>query len=230
MNAAPEFDHAFAGGRVFKIPSRGLVRTVIDLSSVTAALTLHRVWRSFTAQALVKNDVMLGLNARMVNLSPIGNVTIGERSIIRGIIRNEPKGATRIGADVYIGDNTILSSASLVEVGNWTLIAHGVQIFDNDTHPVDPDQRCLHFNIIRGITTPASVTIGNRPVVIGERAWIGMNSIIMKGVTIGDGTIVAAGSVVIDSLPAMVIASGNPATPVRGIANISSSHTREENA
>ncbi len=50
---------------------------------------------------------------------------------------------------------------------------------------------------------------------IGRRCWLGLNSIVMKGVTIGDGTIVASGGVVVDDLPAGVVAAGNPARVVK---------------
>ena len=55
----------------------------------------------------------------------------------------------------------------------------------------------------------------DRPVRIGDGAWIGMHSIILKGVTIGDGAIIGAGSVVTRDIPANAVACGSPARVVR---------------
>lgn len=158
---------------------------------------------------------MLGLNSVIVNLSNRENVTIGERTVVRGIIRNEVNGKVSIGNDVYLGDDTLISCAKSIKIGDYSLIAHGVQIFDNDTHPLDPKMRQLHFDMIRGMIPMTKLDVPSRPVIVGHSVWIGMNSLIMKGVTIGDDTVVAAGSVVTRDLPGSVIASGNPAEPVR---------------
>ena len=89
-------------------------------------------------------------------------------------------------------------------------MAHGVHIFDNDSHPIDPLERQLHFRMIQGIDTQKCVNIGHSPILIGENSWLGLNSIITKGVSIGDNAIVASGSVVAADVPHNTIAGGNP--------------------
>ena len=59
-----------------------------------------------------------------------------------------------------------------------------------------------------------------RPVRIGNKAWIGFNVIILKGVTVGEGAMVAAGSVVRHDVPAYTLVAGNPAVVVRSLSRV----------
>jgi acetyltransferase-like isoleucine patch superfamily enzyme len=158
---------------------------------------------------------MLGTMARLINLSSRDAVVIQESAVIRGILRNELGGRINIGKHVYIGDQVIISAASELSIGHETLVAHGAQIFDNDTHPVDAEERARHFRMIRGVEPATAIQIGKAPVSIGPRCWIGMHAMIMKGVSVGEGTVVAAGSVVVADLPAGVIVGGNPARVIK---------------
>ena len=88
-----------------------------------------------------------------------------------------------------------------VEIGPRTQIGPAVQIYAAD-HPRDPELRM------------AGLELG-RPVRIGRNVWIGIHCIIMRGVTIGDNSVVAAGSVVTKSVPPNTLVAGNPAAPVR---------------
>ena len=116
-----------------------------------------------------------------------------------------------LGKYVYVGDQTIISAGQSVTIGDSTLIAHGAQIFDNDSHPTDAAQRTAHFRKMVGHPTNLPIEIKSAPVEIGARCWIGMNALVMKGVTIGDEAIVAAGSVITRDVPARAIVAGNPA-------------------
>ena len=69
--------------------------------------------------------------------------------------------------------------------------------------------------MILGLAPPSPLNIGKAPVRIGERCWIGLSSVVMKGVTIGEDTIVASGSVVVNNIPSRVIAGGNPARVIK---------------
>lgn len=60
----------------------------------------------------------------------------------------------------------------------------------------------------------------NSPIHIGQHLWIGLNSIILKGIKIGDKSIIAAGSVATSAIPAGVIAGGNPAKVIRTIMKV----------
>ena len=118
--------------------------------------------------------------------------------------------ATKSDAELVIGDGVGISGASIVarqrvKIGARTSIGGGVGIYDNDFHPIDPSHRTAAINDVR----PA-------PVTIGENVFVGTRSVILKGVTIGDGTTVGACSLVTRSLPARVVAAGAPARVLRG--------------
>ncbi len=119
-------------------------------------------------------------------------------------------------AELIIGDRVSLnyrgavSAAKSVRIGDDTLIAGDVAIFDNTNHPVSPARR-----LARAAVTAAEVA----PVVIGRNVWIGIHCIIMRGVTIGDNSVVAAGSVVTKSVPPNTLVAGNPAAPIRQLTD-----------
>jgi acetyltransferase-like isoleucine patch superfamily enzyme len=142
-------------------------------------------------------------------------ITIAAGSVCRGILRlNEATGRLSIAEDVYIGDDALISCSTRIEIGAGTLIGHGAQVFDNDSHPIDPEGRDRQWRRIRyGERLP--FTVEAAPVTIGRRVWIGMYALVMKGVTIGDGAVVAAGSVVTHDVPPLTVVGGNPARPIR---------------
>ncbi len=113
-----------------------------------------------------------------------------------------------IGEATSINYQTLISVAHEVRIGRDCLIAGEVRIFDNNNHPVDPERRR-----VRAPITEAEVA----PVIIEDNAWIGMRSIIMKGVRVGHSAIVGAGSVVTSDVPALSIVAGNPARVVKRI-------------
>lgn len=107
-----------------------------------------------------------------------------------------------IGDQVFIGYQTAISVANRVEIGSHTLIAGNVQIFDNISHPLSPERRRRDEQFRLAETAP---------VIIGENVWIGNAVHVMKGVTIGDNSVVAAGSIVTKSVPPNTLVAGNPA-------------------
>jgi acetyltransferase-like isoleucine patch superfamily enzyme len=110
---------------------------------------------------------------------------------------------------IKIGDKcslngTIIHSRNAVIIGDNCMFGPGVVILDNDSHntSIDPKSR-------------RQGQIEETPVVIGNNVWIGMRSIIMKGVNIGDNSIVAAGSIVTKSVPSNSLFGGNPAAFIK---------------
>lgn len=209
-------DHAFASGPVFLRP-QGLKQALGWLRHPAAALKLRKIWAQFDDGAEIAAAVRLGFGARLINRADRPTVRIGRETVIRGILRNEQSGRITIGERVYIGDGVLISAMANIVIGAETLIAHGVQLFDNDTHPLDAEDRALDFRRKLGHKVPAPAAIAKADLHIGRGCWLGMNSMVMKGVTIGDGTVVAGGSVVTKDLPPGVVAGGNPAHPLRNI-------------
>lgn len=203
-------DHAFASGPVFLRPG-SLPETILRTRSLRGGWLIRMIWRQYSSNAILGDKVRLGAGARLINRHSREFTRIGDECVIRGIIRVEATGQLTLGKYVYVGDQTIISAGQSVTIGDSTLIAHGVQIFDNDSHPTDAAQRTAHFRKMLGHPTNLPIEIKSAPVEIGARCWIGMNALVMKGVTIGDEAIVAAGSVITHDVPARAIVAGNPA-------------------
>jgi acetyltransferase-like isoleucine patch superfamily enzyme len=121
-----------------------------------------------------------------------------------------------------IGDFTLLNGALImveerIEIGSHCLVSWNVGIADSDFHPLQPAQRLVDAEALAPFFTgrPPRPALKTAPVVIGNNVWIGMNATILKGVTIGDNSVVAAGSVVTKSVEPNTVVAGNPAAPIK---------------
>jgi acetyltransferase-like isoleucine patch superfamily enzyme len=109
----------------------------------------------------------------------------------------------RIGADCGFTGVTLVA-AERIEIGDRVLVGANATIIDTDFHPLDPGQR--RANINAGAAAP---------VVIEDDVFIGMNALILKGVRLGAGCVVGAGSVVTEDVAPGTTVAGNPAKLVR---------------
>jgi acetyltransferase-like isoleucine patch superfamily enzyme len=121
-----------------------------------------------------------------------------------------------------VGDFTLLNGAllmaeELIEIGSYCLVSWNVGIADSDFHPIDPAERRRDAIALAPYyhERPPRPAIRTAPVRIADNVWIGMNAVILKGVTIGENAVIAAGSVVSKSVPANTIVAGNPAVVVK---------------
>lgn len=148
----------------------------------------------------------------------INSIKIGAFTHVRGeLLTFAHGGEIRIGDYCYIGDFTKIWSALSISIGDRVLISHNVNIFDNITHPISPKLRHDQFKEIITSGHPKSIDLRELPVIIQDDVLIGCMSIILRGVTIGKGAIISAGSVVKEDVPAYTIVEGNPANIVREI-------------
>jgi acetyltransferase-like isoleucine patch superfamily enzyme len=155
---------------------------------------------------------------RRLKLRPNIHFTVGEGSTIGAAISFEREGAQVIvGRNSEIGASHIVC-ATKVEIGNDVLISWGCTIDDHDSHPIAWSAR---LNDVRDNYQGKKnwTRVVSRPVKIGDKCWIGMHAIILKGVHVGEGAIVAAGAVVTKSVPAWTIVGGNPARVIRTISS-----------
>lgn len=114
----------------------------------------------------------------------------------------------RIGNDVGMSAPTIYIQDGLV-IGNNVNIGGGCVILDSDCHSLN------YMDRRNGIADQRNKK--SKPIVIEDDVWLGTNSIVLKGVTIGARTIIGAGSVVTKDIPADCIAAGNPCKVIRKI-------------
>ncbi len=116
-----------------------------------------------------------------------------------------------LGNNVEINMNCVFLDCNRIEIGDHTGLGPGVHIYAV-THPTHPRERLSGGSACDQIAFWRSYTA---PVTIGRNVWLGGGVIVLPGVTIGDGTSVAAGSVVTKSLPANCLAAGSPARVIR---------------
>lgn len=110
-----------------------------------------------------------------------------------------------IGDDVYINFGCVILDCGPVTIGNQVLIGPNVGIYDAN-HALDAQER------MDGALIPGKISIGNR-------VWIGGGTIILPGVTIGDDTVIGAGSIVTHDIPSGVVAVGNPCRVLRKLTD-----------
>ena len=107
------------------------------------------------------------------------------------------KAVLEIGDGSAIGDRTEIHAGESVTIGNGTLISWDCCILDRDYHKLESENEITN------------------PVKIGNHVWVGCNVLILKGITVGDGAVIAAGSVVTRDVPAGALVAGNPAKVIR---------------
>jgi acetyltransferase-like isoleucine patch superfamily enzyme len=178
-------------------------------------------FKIFVTLFLNKNTLILNIHPSstfsMSRLQLKGNceINIDEQSQVEGIIYFDRNDATiTIGKRVFM--NGSLIAAHRIEIGDDVLISWGVTIVDHNSHAISFSERSQDVvNWRLGEKDWTNVKIA--PIKISNKVWIGFNSIILKGVTIGEGAIVGAGSVVTKDVPAWTIVAGNPARVIREI-------------
>ncbi len=116
-----------------------------------------------------------------------------------------------LGNDIIIGMNCTFVDNSQIRIGNRVLIASNVQLYTS-SHPILPQERLVPDWKEKNTTFFRTYA---RPIEIKDNAWIGGGSILLAGVTIGENSVIGAGSVVNRSIPANCVAVGNPCKVVR---------------
>lgn len=154
--------------------------------------------------SMVLQSLLIILGGGIINIfsHPLSNmIGLSQRCII--VAKNG--GQIEINEGVCMSGCTIYSMSS-IRIGKNTDIGSGCKIIDNDFHPLPYSQR--H-------PVELEEKVKKRPVVIGEGCFIGANSIILKGTSLGNNVVVGAGSVVSGSFPDNVIIAGNPARVIK---------------
>lgn len=153
----------------------------------------YRAWGWWVARRFTKAGWLACTagfpKVRVRNLG--GRVEAGNCLFFPGVRLEVGRGARlQIGTGTYLNRDTEVVAWQEVSIGRHCMIGWDVLIMDTDQHPL-----------------PGRV-LDNRPVRIGERVWIGARATILKGVTIGDGAVVGACSVVTKDVPAGAIVTG----------------------
>lgn len=199
-----------------------LNKILLKLANIRVALCvklspLYNKWFFHAKGVKYGNNLMV---LGKVNFSGNGMITIGDNFTMTSglgvnIVSSNLQGGFHIadGACLHIGNNVGMNSTRIrsnekITIGNNVKIGANVLIIDTDSHPID--------YITRRTTNDNT---HSAPISIEDDAWIGAQSIILKGVTIGARSIIGAGSVVTKSIPADCIAAGNPCRVIRSLAS-----------
>ena len=110
------------------------------------------------------------------------------------VVRNGAK--LELGNKSFINVDSKIYCKDNIKIGNNTFIGEEVIIRDTDEH-------CINESC------------NTKPIIIGNNVWIGMRSIILKGITIGDGAVIASGSIVTKNVPPNTLVGGNPAKIIK---------------
>lgn len=151
---------------------------------------------------------------------PTASIKIGDHATFRSVKIANPliqAGPCALSASknaqILIGDHCGFSGTSLIaqqhiQLGHRVLCGANVVLCDGDHHPLNAKHR-------------AEGALGkSAPIVIGDDVWLGMNVVVLKGVTIGDGAVIAANSLVNSDIPAGAIAAGVPAKVVAWVKDL----------
>lgn len=181
-------------------------------------LRLQKSKKSFKKNACIGQNIKLSVNSRCVNCSgQKERIRIGGNSFIMGSIYTTKNGTIEIGENFYLGQNSLIGAEKNIRIGKCVIISNDVKIYDNNNHPVSPQKR--EAMVLSGFSNDnwgwhhSDVS----PVVIEDNVWIGQYVTILKGVTIGKGSVVGTRAVVTKDVPPYTVVAGNPAKVVKRI-------------
>jgi acetyltransferase-like isoleucine patch superfamily enzyme len=143
-----------------------------------------------------------------------GDILLGDDVLLDGKIsitfaaRYSESPTLSIGDGTGIGHGCSLTIGKRISIGRNCRIAGEVFILDSSGHPTDPEAR------LAGLP-PSDEEV--RPVHIGDNVWIGRRAVVFPGVTIGEGSVVSAASVVMSDVPAYTVVAGNPARKIMSL-------------
>lgn len=166
-------------------------------------------------------DCFFGKQAHVIGWrikgSKQSSLFIDDKSLVMGSVYFEkPDAVLRIGKRSFIG-RSIISVAKKVTIGNDVMISWGVTLADHNSHSIRFTERALDV-ADWAMGKKIWDNVKTNEIKICDKSWIGFNSIILKGVTIGEGAIVGAGSVVTKDVPPWTIVAGNPAKIIRELS------------
>ena len=188
------------------------------INCLLSGLPFDRTWKLSGRIVVIRRSRL----SRLFHSVSSGDIIIGKKFLCAnkvkansiGLIQpcvfnvSTSKSKIEIGNNVGISGSTINATKSIT-IGNNVLIGSGCLITDTDSHPLHWEDRLKNDN----------AKTKSAPIRIEDNVFIGARSIILKGVTIGEGSVVGAGSVVSQDVPPFVVVCGNPAKIVKSLKN-----------
>jgi acetyltransferase-like isoleucine patch superfamily enzyme len=168
--------------------------------AIAAMFTARRAWYRvrYPRLRIGRDAVLLG----RIRIKQGTRVHLGDRVRIRQRVSFTGGGTVAVGSDTLLNGCWIIA-ASRVQIGEFCLVSD-CGITDTDYHHLHPERR--H-------DPPTSATTA--PVTVGRNVWIGLRALVLKGVSVGDDSVVGAAAVVRSDVPARCVVAGNPAEIVK---------------
>lgn len=140
-------------------------------------------------------------------------ITIGAHTVVGGeLLVFADGGRLTVGDYCYIGKDSRIWSYADIRIGNRVLISHNVNIHDTISHSLSASERHAHHRRIFQGQDSSLGRVPREPVVIEDDVWIGFNAVVLKGVRVGRGAIIAAGAIVTKDVPPFSIVAGPAGT------------------
>lgn len=190
----------------------------LDIRGGLRTLAERLAEASYRRRCQVSTGTGARVQFRMLGSRPPAVLSVGEHSIFSAsIAADRPNAVVRVGNNTFVG-NSRLVCAEEISIGDDVLISWGCTIVDHDSHSLQWEERREDVNEwYHGRKDWKHVKI--RKVDIADKVWIGFNAVILKGVSIGEGAVVGAGSVVTSSIEPYTLVAGNPAKPIRRLSD-----------
>ena len=181
---------------------------------------------SDTHERTMRERGVIGAATRLFDTSHLvaprrDQIAIGDYCHIMGeILVIAPEARCTIGHHCSLGRDSRIWCQESITIGNYVLIAHMVDIHDNNSHSLDwRDRREDAMNVFERVRGLDVTKVPSAPIVIEDDVWIGAKSTILKGVRIGRGAVVAAGSVVTTNVEPFTLVGGNPAREIKKLSS-----------
>lgn len=190
-------------------------------------INLSLIWGTGITRFLCfLKGVKLGKHSRFygrprIHRNPHCRISIGDYNTFRSDLTNNIGYnnkcillAREENSIIETGNNSSFNGVAIcaverITIGNNVMIGYNALLTDSDGHPIDPEKRVKHT--AKGLA---------KPIIIKDNVWIGANSTILKGVQIGENSVIGANSYITTNIPPNVVAAGNPCKVVMPLAMI----------
>lgn len=174
--------------------------------------------RSFINECIVGNKFTCGLYSRCINKTgEKERIKIGNNCELLATLSVFGNGHINIGNYTTMRNNTRVISTCGIDIGEYVIISNNVTIYDNNTHPTDPKERVAmsESGFYSELWNP--IRAESATIKIGDNVWVGERATILKGVTIGKGSIIGMNAMVTKDVPEYGVIVGNPGRLVKKI-------------
>ncbi len=170
--------------------------------------------RELNKKAIISEKLVFGLQS-ILNSESRNDIFIDTNVMMYGCLSSSNGGKIKIGKHTSIRPGCKVFCSESVDISNNVIMADNVIISDTNHHPIMPQDRLKMIRSGWGSKYWSWKHAQSAPVKIGSNVWLGQYSRVLKGVTIGEGSIVASNAVVTKNVPVNTIVAGNPAVIVK---------------